>query len=193
MILHAVWRMMGKDGPVFYNLLIEWLRGENMKKCVVYAMLTVLLSWNCSAMAEPVNEIPRRERCKVCGMFVAKYRPWAAQISTASGKTLFFDGVKDMMAYYHAPADFGGENSFGDIYVTDYYTQRWIDGRKAFYVTGSDVLGPMGHEFIPFDAQDAAENFKRDHRGKAVVRFADISHEMVNRMRMGGHSMQPTK
>jgi nitrous oxide reductase accessory protein NosL len=39
------------------------------------------------------------------------------------------------------------------IGVTDYYRVQRIDAHKAYYVVGSDVLGPMGHELIPLETR----------------------------------------
>ncbi|MEE4134737.1 MAG: nitrous oxide reductase accessory protein NosL, partial [Desulforhopalus sp.] len=58
-------------------------------------------------------------------------------------------------------------------------------GRHAFYVVGSDILGPMGHELIPFAERAAAENFLADHHGREIVPFVDISREMVDSLRQG--------
>lgn len=155
---------------------------------MIMCMLVVLGSGH--VQAEPVLEPPKKERCKVCGMYVTKYRPWLAQLRMQDDSVSFFDGVKDMLAYYFAPQKFGEKSTVKEIWVTDYYTQRWLDGTKAFFVIGSDVLGPMGHEFVPFDTLAAAENFKKDHKGKKIVRFEEISHDFVNRLRTGdGHSM----
>lgn len=137
------------------------------------------------SLAEPETTIQPKERCPVCGMFVSKYRPWLAQLRYDDGKTYMFDGVKDMLAYYFEPDKYGGQEGTAEVYVTDYYTQRWIDGRQAYYVVGSDTLGPMGHEFIPLDSQKAAVSFKQDHKGKTVFRFEEISLDMVNRLRSG--------
>ncbi len=135
---------------------------------------------------QPYDKIPSRARCSVCGMFVAKYPIWVAEIKTA-GKTRYFDGAKDMLAFHFNPTAFnGGEaDKDGEVWVKDYYSLKWIDGRKAFYVTGSDIMGPMGHEFIPFDGRVAAETFRDDHKGKMVLAFTDITPEMVEAMRHG--------
>lgn len=103
-------------------------------------------------------------RCSVCGMFVAKYPQWLASLTLDSGKVLYFDGVKDLIAYYLSPAEFGGVSGevIKEIAVTDYYNQKQTDGKTAWFVVGSDVLGPMGHELIPFTSKEAAENFLKD-------------------------------
>ena len=138
------------------------------------------------ALAAPGGKVPPRARCAVCGMFVSKYPNWVAVLE-AGGRKRYFDGVKDLLAFYFAPTAFGGSeaDSKGEIWVKDYYSLEWIDGRKAFYVTGSDVYGPMGLEFIPFAGRKAAETFKADHHGKKVLTLAEITPAMVEAMRKG--------
>jgi nitrous oxide reductase accessory protein NosL len=59
--------------------------------------------------------------------------------------------------------------------VKDYYTLNAIDGRKAFYVVGSDVYGPMGQELVPFEKITDAQGFSEDHKGKNILRFGEIT------------------
>ena len=139
------------------------------------------------ATAGPVDSIDSKARCPVCGMFVAKYPDWICQIQHTDSTIRYFDGVKDMMAYYFAPGQFGGSSrdTMQEIWVKDYYTLAWLDGRQAFYVTGSDTYGPMGHEFIPFSSKEAAAAFLQDHRGKQILSFGEISDALVESMRSG--------
>lgn len=132
-----------------------------------------------------------KTRCVVCGMFVAKYPMWLASLNYETGERLYFDGVKDMMAFFFSPEEFGTakEKKISQVEVIDYYKQKWIDGKTAFYVIGSDVLGPMGHELIPFASKPAAENFLKDHHGTEIITFASITHERISAMRMG-HMMK---
>jgi len=124
-------------------------------------------------------EAPKEVKCPVCGMFVAKYPKWAALI-TEGANTHYFDGVKDMMKFYIFDVDFPYDRSkISNIEVTDFYTLKAIDAKKAFYVVGSDVFGPMGNELIPFLTKDAAENFKNDHAGEQIILFADITPKLV--------------
>ena len=43
-----------------------------------------------------------------------------------------------------------------------------VDARKAFYVIGSQHVGPMGHEFVPLETRTDAEEFLKDHKGKRI-------------------------
>jgi nitrous oxide reductase accessory protein NosL len=124
-------------------------------------------------------EVPPGAKCPVCGMIVSKYPKWAAKMVVA-GEPRFFDGVKDMMKYYFFDGDFPYDRRKIDaIVVSDYYTLEALDARSAWYVTGSDVLGPMGNELIAFKTRDEAENFIRDHGGDGIVRFDQITPAMV--------------
>ena len=147
--------------------------------------ISVLLLAN-PLLAQPAKEISPQERCPVCGMFVAKYPDWLTQVRLTNGSVKFFDGVKDMLAFFFDPASFGVSGQKAqEIWVKDYYTLTWLDGRSAWYVIGSDVYGPMGHEFIPFSSAAAAENFRKDHKGTKVVRFDEITEPLVQSMRHG--------
>ncbi len=124
-------------------------------------------------------QVPKEVKCPVCGMFVAKYPKWAALI-TEDTNTHYFDGVKDMMKFYIFDVDFPYDRSkISNIEVTDFYTLKAIDAKKAFYVVGSDVFGPMGNELIPFLSKDAAENFMKDHSGHQIIMFDEITPKLV--------------
>ena len=133
-----------------------------------------------------VVEVAKDEKCPVCGMFVAKYPRWAAQIFY--GETHFsFDGVKDLMKFYFEPTRWGKyENltseKISKLLVTDYYSQKAIDGREAFYVLGSDIYGPMGNELIPFASKKDAKTFLMDHKGAKILQFNEIRAEDVYKL-----------
>lgn len=134
---------------------------------------------------ENVIKVGKDEKCPVCGMFVYKYPKWAAQIHiTGKEKHLSFDGVKDLMKLYLEPQKWGDykKMSFYTVLVTDYYTQKAIDGKKAYYVIGSNVLGPMGKELIPFETAENASIFFKDHLGKEIVTFDQIDMKLVNKL-----------
>ena len=63
--------------------------------------------------------------------------------------------------------------------MTDYYSLGLIDGFKAFYVSGSDIYGPMGKDLIRFEKEADASEFLKDHKGKAVLRFQDINKDVM--------------
>ncbi len=140
--------------------------------------LFLLFSINISYSDEPEVTIKKSDRCPVCGMFVYKYPKWVAQIMFKDGTYYFYDGAKDMFKHIFDTAKYtpgkSAEN-IKDIYVTDYYDVELIDAKSAFYVLGSDVLGPMGHELLPFKDQESAQEFLEDHKGKSIIRFQEVT------------------
>jgi copper chaperone NosL len=118
------------------------------------------------------------DTCPVCGMFVAKYPEWIATVLYKNGLAHHFDGAKDLFKYLlNMPRWAPGlrAEDIASIGVTEYYGTSRIDARKAWYVFGSDVLGPMGHDLIPLETQADAEEFLRDHKGKGILRFDAIT------------------
>jgi copper chaperone NosL len=151
------------------------------------AGILLLLAALAAAMAgSPAGLTPgAKDRCPVCGMFVAKYPDWVAQLRFNDQETVFFDGAKDFFKYYFRMASYYPGKSTADVaavYVTDYYTMRPIDAATAFFVVGSDVYGPMGRELIAFASNTDAEEFMRDHRGRQILRFEAVTPQLVDTM-----------
>ncbi|SKB42709.1 nitrous oxide reductase accessory protein NosL [Malaciobacter marinus] len=119
-------------------------------------------------------DVPKDAKCVICGMFVHKYPKWTTMLEYKQ-KHYYFDGPKDMLKFVFQK----GKNNIGEIYVSDYFTTKKIDARKAFYVMGSDVYGPMGKELVAFESDQAAYNFKNDHFGKKVMFFSEITDEVL--------------
>jgi nitrous oxide reductase accessory protein NosL len=117
-------------------------------------------------------------------MFVAKYPDWTASIQFTDGSRSYFDGVKDLLRFYLAPGKYGSRPGSlpAAIGVKDYYSLEMVDGRSAYYVIGSDVLGPMGKELIPFARQADAAEFLRDHRGSRILRFKDLTADILRQL-----------
>ncbi|MBL3601314.1 MAG: nitrous oxide reductase accessory protein NosL [gamma proteobacterium endosymbiont of Lamellibrachia anaximandri] len=128
------------------------------------------------------------DTCPVCGMFVAKYPEWVATVRYKDGHAHHFDGAKDLFKYLldlpkWAPGH-QAEN-IDSIGVTEYYGLALINAHEAFYVIGSDVLGPMGHELIPLETKEDAEEFLRDHKGLSIIRFNQVVGEMLIKLDNG--------
>ena len=160
------------------------MRDVLLKLVILVFLSLVSLSANVLALDKAVS---KDTRCAVCGMFVAKYPNWVVTLTLSDGETKYFDGVKDMMVFYFAPQKYGVKagTTVAEISVADYYSLAPVEARKAFYVVGSDINGPMGHEFIPFASKAAADSFSKDHQGKDIMTFEAITSEQVEAMRAG--------
>jgi nitrous oxide reductase accessory protein NosL len=144
------------------------------------AVWLLVLGAGAPILAAPPTFIPpsKQEKCSVCGMFVAKYPEWVVELVYADGSHTVFDGVRDLVRFLADMRGFGSTKRREDVaavFVMDYYSLEPIDGAAAFYVLGSDVHGPMGRELIPFEKEEEARGFLRDHHGTRILRFPELS------------------
>lgn len=172
--------------------LKAYIKGSNQCKKINEKQLQMiaLYLWdvkrfekNTKPESQEIN-VPKIEKCPVCGMFVYKYPKWAAVLEIKRNNEfskLYFDGVKDLIKFYINPSKWGNYNNIkiNKIIVTDYYNQTAIDGKKAVYVIGSDVFGPMGKELIPFENKSGAMAFIKYHGGSVINSFGNISSNTI--------------
>ena len=154
---------------------------KNLDSSMLQAVSTYLYNPLYAADKSKMINIPEDAKCPVCGMFVSKFPKWVAQIQLQDGHNHYFDGVKDMMKFYFNPTKYHAHSNeqILQMNVTDYYSLESTDAKKAYYVLGSNVYGPMGEELIPFKNEDEAKKFMTDHFGKKVVSFDQIKEEMI--------------
>lgn len=153
-----------------------------MRRLVLSLLAIVLVTTPVRAEGTEPARPAKEDKCPVCGMFVAKYPDFVAQVVFKDGSRAFFDGAKDMFKYYmNLPKYNPGKNQtdVASVFVTDYYDLKPVDGTKAYFVIGSTVYGPMGKELIPFEREDAAQEFLVDHSGSSVLRFKDVTLDIL--------------
>ncbi len=152
------------------------------------ALLFGLAAFACAAVPAAAEadragtiDLPKpgdRDVCRVCGMFVAKYPYWIATVRFRDGHAEHFDGAKDLWKYLHdVPHWSPGRTAetIEAIGVTSYYEGERIEAKPAWYVIGSDVLGPMGHELVPHATEADAKEFLADHKGRRILRASEIT------------------
>ena len=153
------------------------------KFCLVSFL--VLLLMPLQAGAADSGQVGKDERCPVCGMFVAPYTNWLSVVTMSDGQQFHFDGPKDLFRFVMDLSSYQPGRTIDDIrqvQVTEYYSTQLMDATAVFFVTGSDVLGPMGAELVPIAGKANAEAFLKDHGGKAVMQFDGKElHKVVSR------------
>lgn len=162
-----------------------------IKSHKIISLLTgLLLTLSGPIIAEPIA-LPKpgiKDTCPVCGMFVAKYPDWIATVQYKDGHAHHFDGAKDLFKYLQdLPKWAPGHDikNIAAIGVTEYYSVSLIDAHKAYYVIGSDVLGPMGHELIALETLEDAKEFLQDHAGVKILRFDEVDNQLPGRLDEG--------
>lgn len=147
-----------------------------------FAVFLLFATWALLAGAQTKPPRPgAKDLCPVCGMLVAKYPNWVATIVYKDGHAHHFDGAKDMFKFWFDPPRYvagHGQDMIASIWVTDFYNLQKMDAKKAWYVTGSDVLGPMGHELVPLASKADAEDFLKEHQGARALGFEQVTKRM---------------
>ena len=147
--------------------------------------LSITVSFTIQAETLDLVKPGVRDTCPVCGMFVAKYPEWVATVVYANEHAHHFDGAKDLFKYLQDLPKWAPGHRAEDIVsigVTKYYSLGMIDARKAYYVIGSDVLGPMGHELIPLETMDDAKEFLADHKGVKILSFDQVGKGLPSKL-----------
>jgi copper chaperone NosL len=153
-------------------------------KRFVFSLLLLLCYVSLGWASEPkgLPKVTSKDKCPVCGMFVAKYPDWVSIVLFKDGSAAFFDGPKDMFKYLFNLKRYNPAKKKEDIeavWVKDYYNLSFIKAGEAWFVLGSDVFGPMGHELIPMGKEAEAKEFLKDHKGKRILKFSDVSPEVI--------------
>jgi nitrous oxide reductase accessory protein NosL len=167
--------MVMRQGPTIHRLAA--LLGMILTLAIVVSLVDVA-----DSAERKRRGMTKKDKCPVCGMFVYKYPKWVAVIELADGTSYFYDGAKDMFKHYMDIPKYTPRKAGQDIVsleVTDYYAVELIDAKDAWYVIGSDVFGPMGHELIPFKTQASAKEFLEDHKGTHILRFQDVTEDTI--------------
>lgn len=154
-----------------------------MTRFLLAAVSVLLFALPAAAEGPVVAKPSPKDKCPVCGMFVAKYPDWVAVVVLKDGSQRFFDGPKDLYKFLLDVKQYAPGKTQSDIdrfFVTDYYAVKLIDGRTAYYVLGSDVYGPMGKELIPFANEAEARDFLKDHGGRRTLRHREITSAVMN-------------
>ncbi len=190
----------GAKKPCFLLCVLCDLCGEsflmgkqmNMMMCsrMNWLLLCLSLVFSTAVNAETLD-LPKpgpRDTCPVCGMFVAKYPAWVATALYQDGHAHHFDGAKDLFKYLNDLPKWAPGHELKNIAligVTEYYSVSLIDAHKAYFVVGSDVLGPMGHELIPLETLEDAKEFMKDHKGVRILRFDQIDAALPEKLDQG--------
>jgi nitrous oxide reductase accessory protein NosL len=127
-------------------------------------------------------EVDKEDRCPVCAMQVALYPKFACAMELVDGRKFSFCATGRMIRSWLNPEVYlGAEKAdIQHVWVQDYFTGEKIDGSTAFWVAGSDVIGPMGPAFVPLKSESDVKAFKRRHGGKTVFHLTDLTDDKWN-------------
>ena len=150
-----------------------------MKKITLLIVLTVLFGMTNWGFSQS-QTIESHKRCPLCSMYPARYPKFNCQIVLKDGRYEAFDSAIGLLVYLHF-SDKTGKTlpPVAGIYFKDYLKGGWLEADKAYFVTGSDIRGPMGIQFLPVDSELAADNLKKQANGKDVVHYKMIDRQYL--------------
>jgi nitrous oxide reductase accessory protein NosL len=127
-----------------------------------------------------IVEPDANDSCPVCAMVPMRYPYGKCQVRTRAGQTYHFCSTQCLFAFLGKPAQYADtpvEPLL--IWVVDRSSGLWISARAAFFVIGSTrVLGPMGHEALPFNSLAEAQAFSAQNGGTPTV-FDEVTIQKI--------------
>lgn len=113
----------------------------------------------------------RRDRCPSCGMINDPMSRFRVEVRAASGHVDRFDTPKCAFKALRS-------GTMGELFALGYYTQTMRPAAELSFAAGSDVLGPMGIDFIPVE-REHAKRFTSEHGAKRVYDAEAITLQTV--------------
>ncbi|PIE68717.1 MAG: hypothetical protein CSA21_06140 [Deltaproteobacteria bacterium] len=110
-------------------------------------------------------------RCMRCGMIVADNPQWEGRMLRSGEENVSFCSPKCLLLTSPADADHAGIK----LELKDYYSTKFIDASEAWYVGGSDIMGPMGPDLVPFAKKEDAEAFMQEHKGTGIYPYSELT------------------
>lgn len=129
-----------------------------------------------SVDADGRMQLSAEDRCPVCGMFPAKRPKSAAAMVLNDGRTFYFCGNGCLLRtwrYSHRHLDVS-RDAIQRMVVRDYFRGEPLAAAEAWWVAGSDVIGPMGPALVALRSEKEMERFKARHGGRTVFRLSQI-------------------
>ena len=127
-----------------------------MKKALV---VFIVLIMGCSGKIKPVDIYPE-DICSFCKMAISQ-KEFAAEIITPDGEVFKFDDIGCMI-------NFKRERDVPDgsvIYVSDFYTQEWLNFDDAFFAFSKKIQTPMNYGVVALKSKDEVLKFKNEYGG----------------------------
>jgi copper chaperone NosL len=120
--------------------------------------------------------ISAADRCPVCAMRPIRYPKFSGAIVLTDRTTYYFCSAGCLIRARRDPEIYLGvkREAIEQSVVRDYFTGAPIDAGSAFWVDGSDIIGPMGPARVPIFSETDASTFVRRHGGRGPFRWDEF-------------------
>ncbi|MBU2646245.1 nitrous oxide reductase accessory protein NosL [bacterium] len=140
-----------------------------------FILLWLVFGGCSSGPASGPRIIESHKECPLCGMYPAKYPLFNCQIIFEDGSYEAFDSAAGLLVYLYFPDKTGFPvKKTRQVFFKDYLYEKWIDANTTWFVMGSEILGPMGIEFLPVSDRRLALEVQKQEKGAAIVSFLEI-------------------
>lgn len=156
-------------GQELRSLSIKLRAMDPIRFCLF--VLAALGGLTSAAAIEGPGEIQKTDTCAFCGMPIRDPR-FACEVIYRDGSVVKTDEVGEMFENLPGMAS---NPEIAAVFVHDYYTGEWIDGREAYYVRGGEVFTPMGYGVVAFKNRNDAERFLNERDGKEILSFTEMA------------------
>jgi copper chaperone NosL len=125
-----------------------------------------------------------QDRCPVCGMFPVKHPRSAAAIRLTDGRAFYFCSNGCLLRSWYRSVDHLGvrQDKIAAIIVQDYFSGAPLDAKKAWWVAGSDVVGPMGPALVTLAGPEEVKVFKKRHGGRVVFQIDQLDDQLWRKL-----------
>jgi len=130
-------------------------------KLVLLFVMVLVFSCKNDPQTGPVEIYYGENVCERCKMIISE-KDFAAQYQLSAGEAVNFD---DLGCMFHYMAEVH-KDGISAIYVMDYGSKTWIDGKNAHYVWVQSIATPMGHGVIALGNEGEAREFADKENGK---------------------------
>ncbi|AFM23393.1 nitrous oxide reductase accessory protein NosL [Desulfomonile tiedjei] len=126
-----------------------------------------------------IEPIDNKDECAVCRMYPARYSKHKCQLIDKDKKVHHFCSTQCLFRFLGNPREFvNNDTKPAMIWVTDYQSGSWISAKTAYYLVGSRIQGPMGHEALAFDKNAEALSTAHQQGGDVLV-FSEVGIQRI--------------
>ena len=131
---------------------------------IIVAFLLMFLS-NSTCWAQDSSQPLKKtnEICRICGMYIERFKHTAVYIDYKSGSSQAYCGVSCAIRSIN---EHGGMDEVKSAHVTGWISEKPMELKTASYVIGSKLIPDMIPNIIAFDSKEEADEFIKKQGGK---------------------------
>ncbi len=151
------------------------------KNWLFFTILLILFTTGCSeTVPRKAFAIEVHKECPLCGMIPARYPQFHCQMVLQNGDYVAFDSAAGLLTFLLFPDKTGlSSGEVESVYFKDYVTETWIHSDQTYFVIGSEIMGPMGIEFLAVDSQEKAQSLMNQEKGELTVSYNQINRQFM--------------